>query len=411
MYTPRAASAQLIPSAAWVVANPDYFEDWMAFDPHFSRALRRAERKVKEARKGDEKLGADPAIPTHVDVQTRRKSGRKCVPIEREFIFRTKSYAGAAGAAPDLLSLIKEERSRNSSALLRETTDRDGIEERDRLSEMDDAADDLLSWMDGTPRPWRDTTELAKLTYYSRAMKRRGVPVPYTLRLDPKKIDWRDPLTSIRKKLAYHLKGRSFAAIAEFTKTGELHLHGHIEARDASERKEIEAALHKVAKGWREGRGKARAVSTAEDARVDGWSCYSTKSISETKAEFDRRRRELQVNSKRSPEITIKSDDLRREAEELYEDHRRRLGARRCSMRRIQENLKRPYQPHKLHLVQRKTRSISYLGPSPRRKNYVNCSGPRCFRRQAFEAAGARGGGVGAVCGVGGGAVAVARVV
>jgi hypothetical protein len=166
-------------------------------------------------------------------------------------------------------------------------------------------------------------------------MARQGVPTPYVLRLDPEKIDWREPLVSIRKKLAYHLGGRSFTGVAEFTKTGELHIHGHIEARDAGERKEIEAALHKVAKGWRKGRAKARAVWTADDARVDGWTCYSTKAVDETKAEFDRRRRKLQVNSKRSPVITICSDDIRGAAKELYEEHRRRLGARRFSVERL----------------------------------------------------------------------------
>lgn len=249
-------------------------------------------------------------------------------------IFKTKSYRVESASAPILSSSTSGVTPSPHTPTQHTSTPT----ETPTPTPIEDD-DNLLSFIDGKPRPWRDTTEILRLTYFGRAIAARGVAIPFTLHVDPDQIDWRDPLTAIRKKLAYHLAGRRFYAVAEFGADGTVHFQGHVEATDGGEREEIAAALHRVSKGWREGRGASRAVWAGVDARTDGWAGYNSKTLEATRAEFDRRRRQLQNYSKRAPVITICDGDLRRDAEELYEADRQRLGARRCSWSRIASTL------------------------------------------------------------------------
>jgi len=191
-----------------------------------------------------------------------------------------------------------------------------------------------LTAREATPRPWRDLTDETKATYHARALafRRQRSPYVFTLRIDPALLAEEDnPTDLMRRRVHRELKSRLghaadfWCSIEWRTETGgEFHLHGHIDI-DASEKIAAYTALKAAGGKWRPGPGSANQLDLRPGDDVDGWGRYCTKSASNTKAELDRHRKALGIQSNRTPSVLIASATLRSEAEAQYKADRSRI--------------------------------------------------------------------------------------
>ena len=260
----------------------------------------------------------DPLLQMSKVVKSRSRKSRR---IDRDFLNKTMGLIIAGDSAAP----------RSSSAPLHRLEPPSISKTR---SPSLHKTEEGLTAREATPRPWRDLTDETKATYHARALafRRQRSHYVFTLRIAPALLIEEDnPTDLMRRRVHRELKSRLghaadfWCSIEWRTETGgEFHLHGHIDI-DASEKIAAYTALKAAGGKWRPGPGSANQLDLRPGDDVDGWGRYCTKSASNTKAELDRHRKALGIQSNRTPSVLIASATLRSEAEALYKADRSRI--------------------------------------------------------------------------------------
>lgn len=167
---------------------------------------------------------------------------------------------------------------------------------------------------------WRNTTELEKLIFATRATGLRGTSWTFSLNLGPEVIQAANDnakgfVDYMRRSIARALTRTlgadpGFVLVAGVNKEGRLHCHGAL-SLDPNHKPAVERALKRLCGSWSD-RGDSKAVDLAETRNLDAWGYYmrrNARSASKTLA---------------GPTWSV-SHGLTRQARDLYEETRAKV--------------------------------------------------------------------------------------
>jgi hypothetical protein len=268
-------------------------------------------------------------------------------PAELEDLRALDELTADEPAAP-VVDLVKSSpRRKRRRSGLRDLQDRYRLRDFERLAPAATTAPASAASVENPPSPssplspsfiaaWRDTTEVTKVTFYSRALDSFGAPFAFTLNLSPDVIEAandnkRGFLDLVRRRVARELKkelGREVPAwlMIETTEDGRPHLHGGLALSPELTAAEIEAATRAMNRAgglWR-GKGKEYQTDIRETYDPDGWARYSLKRIGRTKRHL---REAAGLAPKAKVAILSVTRELRNEAERRHKEIRAAIRA------------------------------------------------------------------------------------
>ena len=213
----------------------------------------------------------------------------------------------------------------------------------------DSSVDDSLKTTPGkallkAPARWADSTEKTQVTYYARYQETQSNfrHVFFTLRVNQRLfLKQPDPASWLLKRINKSLKklgAKNFRGVWFVLHVGpenrpELHAHGVVSVVASVTNNALSALLKAAGGDWRSGPASGVQVRLKDMYDADGAVQYAMREHKRVRAFL--LSRSIAIDRRHSPAIAAASLEVRRGAQRLYQEHRRKLFPARKTKRRM----------------------------------------------------------------------------